>query len=95
MSKRRTVRVIVTGRVQGVGYRDWMSDVAERRSLHGWVCNRRDGTVEAVLAGARDDVDAVLALMRGGPGFARVDKVRIVEEDGTPPERGFAILPTA
>ncbi len=95
MSKRRTVRVIVSGRVQGVGYRDWTSDRAQRHSLHGWVRNLSDGTVEAVLAGATGDVDAVLAAMHDGPGFARVQKVRIVEEDGESPQPGFDILPTA
>ena len=49
----RTVHVMISGRVQGVGYRAWTAREAERRGLSGWVCNRRDGSVEAVFSGER------------------------------------------
>ena len=49
----RIIRAIVLGRVQGVGYRNWTERQALARGLHGWVRNRRDGTVEAVFAGTK------------------------------------------
>lgn len=67
--------VSIRGRVQGVGYRVWTADEARRRGLEGWVRNRRDGSVEAVLAGAKDVVADMLAACRRGPSSARVDAV--------------------
>ncbi len=87
-------RVRITGRVQGVGYRDWMVDEAMRLGVHGWVRNRRDGAVEALVAGEEAAVQALLLLCRRGPRLARVDDIA---EDfaETPPEPGFHRLPTA
>ena len=51
-------RVVVRGRVQGVGFRAFVEDEARQRRIAGWVRNRRDGAVEAVFAGSLDDVDA-------------------------------------
>ena len=61
------------GRVQGVGYRAFVEDAAARRGLHGWVRNRRDGSVEAVFSGAAAAVDAMIEACRKGPPSARVD----------------------
>ena len=66
------VRIIVEGRVQGVGFRAFVSDEAWRHNLRGWVRNRRDGSVEALLVGAREEIDAVIAACRQGPRLARV-----------------------
>ncbi|MBN8961545.1 MAG: acylphosphatase [Rhizobiales bacterium] len=67
--------VSIRGRVQGVGYRAWTADEARRRGLEGWVRNRRDGSVEAVFAGAENIVADMLAACRRGPSSARVDAV--------------------
>ncbi len=67
--------VSIRGRVQGVGYRAWTADEARRRGLEGWVRNRRDGSVEAVFAGAENIVADMLAACRRGPVSARVDAV--------------------
>lgn len=67
--------IIVRGRVQGVGYRAWLTGEAEARSLSGWARNRKDGTVEAVLSGPEDEVTALIAKCGYGPGMARVDAV--------------------
>jgi len=75
--------LIITGRVQGVGYRDALCVEAERQRIAGWVRNRRDGSVEAVLQGADADVDATIAWARRGPPAARVAEVRV----GPPPEQ--------
>jgi len=84
----------IFGRVQGVGYRDWLVEQAVRRDVHGWVRNRRDGSVEALLHGERACVAALVALCREGPPHA--DVTEIAENPGDPPaERGFRRLPTA
>jgi len=60
----------ISGRVQGVGFRYSMSEEAERLGVTGWVRNRRDGTVEAVIDGTPDAVEAVLAWKEGNFNFA-------------------------
>ena len=69
------VRVVISGRVQGVWYRGWTEDEAVRRGLSGWVRNNADGTVSALFVGPRDAVDDMLAACREGPLAARVDEV--------------------
>jgi len=69
--------VMVTGRVQGVGYRAWSGDQAILLGLQGWVRNRRDGSVEAVFAGPEDAVLQMIAMCRRGPPPARVDHVAV------------------
>ena len=71
----RQVRAVVSGRVQGVGFRDWTFREATARHLKGWVRNRRDGTVEAVFAGDDADIDTMLLALRQGPPSARVRTV--------------------
>jgi acylphosphatase len=67
--------VVIRGRVQGVGYRAWVERQASGRGLQGWVRNRRDGSVEALFAGAGDLVAEMAASCRHGPPSARVDDV--------------------
>jgi acylphosphatase len=69
--------LVVSGRVQGVGYRDALRDEAQKRSVTGWVRNRRDGSVEALVQGAPEGVDAVIAWARRGPSMARVTDLRV------------------
>jgi acylphosphatase len=71
-----TRHLIVTGRVQGVGYRDALRDEALRHGLTGWVRNRRDGSVEALLQGTPGGIDAAISWARRGPALARVTDVR-------------------
>lgn len=75
----------IAGRVQGVWYRAWMVGEAERLGLRGWVRNRRDGTVEALVIGAETALDALAELCRRGPPAARVDSVEDApaEDDGS------------
>ena len=88
-----SVNVRIRGRVQGVWYRGWTVDEAERRGLRGWVRNRRDGSVEAVLCGPAAAVDDMIAAFWSGPPAARVDAVdRAAVEAFT--GRGFVTLPT-
>ena len=71
--------LLISGRVQGVGFRYSMGEEAERLGATGWVRNRRDGTVEAAVDGAPEAVDALIAWARRGPPSAHVTDVRISE----------------
>lgn len=87
-----TVRVIVSGQVQGVGFRAACREAARARSVSGWVRNTDDARVEAVLVGARRDVDAVLEWCRSGPRAARVDAVDVQPfDDGGRLLSGFEV----
>jgi acylphosphatase len=92
--------VVVRGGVQGVGYRAFVEHEASRHGVEGWVCNRRDGSVEAVFAGAQEKVDAIIAACRRGPYAARVDALD--QREGSADELRlrapgdvFSVLPTA
>lgn len=73
------VSVIIRGRVQGVGYRYWLRQQANRVGVRGWVRNLDDGAVEAYLAGASERVDDLLALCWQGPAGARIDGIDVRE----------------
>ncbi|CAN1721299.1 Acylphosphatase [Hyphomicrobium sp. 1Nfss2.1] len=89
----RTVHIRVEGRVQGVGYRAFVERNAASLALRGWVRNRLDGSVEAVLQGPDAAVEEILALCRSGPPAARVDRVEILGE-GVGAFAGFEVRPT-
>ena len=88
MTKR--VRVLVSGSVQGVGFRWYCRDEAARRSVGGFVRNLPDGRVEAGFEGDPAAVDAMVSWCRDGPSWARVSDVEVIDE---PPlgEEGFVI----
>jgi acylphosphatase len=89
----RTVRIRIEGRVQGVAFRDWMDREARALNLTGWVRNRRDGSVEAVVCGDAALVEDMLQRCRQGPPAARVSNVAVLaEEDATYAD--FEIRPT-
>jgi acylphosphatase len=75
----RLVRLAIFGRVHGVGFRAFVEDEAVRRGLEGWVRNRRDGSVEALIAGDERRVDEMIAACRRGPSVARVDRIDVEE----------------
>jgi acylphosphatase len=74
-------RVIVHGRVQGVGFRLAVARSADSRAVRGWIRNRSDGTVEAVFEGAREQVESLVELCRKGPRGAAVARLEVVEEE--------------
>ena len=90
MAERARVRAIVSGSVQGVGFRYWASDEARRLGLAGFVANRADGTVETEAEGDRDAVDAYLTWLGHGPQWAEVSDVATSDIDVTN-EIGFRI----
>ena len=88
------LRVVISGRVQGVWFRGWAAGVARGYGLDGWIRNRRDGTVEAVFAGPAAAVDDMVRECRRGPPAARVVAVECFDyADPVPP--GFASLRSA
>jgi acylphosphatase len=87
----RTVRLIIEGRVQGVGYRAWTVHTARKLGLSGWVRNLKNGDVEAVAHGPRPGVDALIAACQAGPLMARVTSVNAenISRDSDIPEGRF------
>ncbi|HET9369044.1 MAG TPA: acylphosphatase [Vicinamibacterales bacterium] len=73
-------RYVITGRVQGVGYRFFVSEAARVEGLHGWVENRPDGAVEARVEGDRESVIRFERQLRRGPSHARVEEVQAFDE---------------
>ncbi|MES2257047.1 MAG: acylphosphatase [Pseudomonadota bacterium] len=88
-------RLIIEGRVQGVGYRASLAEEALALGLHGWVRNRRDGSVEACVEGNAPAIEAIILWAKRSPPAARVSNVSI-EDLGAQVSagRGFEILPT-
>jgi acylphosphatase len=78
-----TKHLIVTGRVQGVGFRNYMAFKARQFRIAGWVRNRHDGSVEAVIQGAKEDVEAMIVRAHRGPPNASVASVTISDAVGS------------
>ena len=74
-------RLVISGRVQGVGFRWFTSEAAQREGVTGWVRNLPDGRVEAFVEGEAEAVERVEAAIRRGPGGARVDDIFVDEEE--------------
>ncbi len=93
MTGRHTVRLRIEGRVQGVGYRAFVERVAAALNIDGWVRNRRDGGVEAVVSGDPADVETLIDRCRTGPTASRVDRIEVLPEAHAVPP-GFTVRPT-
>ena len=87
-------RLTITGRVQGVGYRDWAIHTGRRLGLTGWVRNRRDGAVEALIVGEEGAVGQMIEACRRGPPSARVQEIDVDPVDLDILPDGFTRLPT-
>ncbi len=88
-------RLTIRGRVQGVGYRHWAMTTGRRLGVTGWVRNRTDGSVEALIVGDDAAIGAMIDACRRGPAAARVDDVDIEPVDLDVLPEGFTLLPTA
>jgi acylphosphatase len=87
-----TKQLKIRGRVQGVGFRYAMCDVAQSMGLKGWVKNVSDGTVEAIVQGEKELVESIIDWTQKGPPGAHVEKVEI--SDGAGKFDDFDIHPT-
>jgi acylphosphatase len=97
---RAIIQVLITGSVQGVGYRAWVEEQAAACELEGWVRNRKDGSVEALFAGNAKAVADLVALCRHGPPSARVrdlvsESASEAHLDLRRPGERFSVLPAA
>jgi len=93
---RKTVRITVAGRVQGVGFRWFTQAEAERLGLSGWVRNRRDGSVEAEVVGPPERIDEFAGRLAVGPSSSNVTDVSVQPlPDADEIEAGFGIRRTA
>ena len=90
----RTVHVMITGIVQGVGYRAFVERQATSLGICGWVSNRKDGSVEAIFSGEASNVEAILIACRRGPRLAIIEEVRVTERSVDAELREFDVLPT-
>ena len=88
-----TKHLIISGRVQGVGFRYFTKKSAESLGVSGWVKNLRSGDVEAVLQGSSESVDEMMNRLEAGPTTARVDEIKELEDEPTAQNRvnGFNV----
>jgi acylphosphatase len=84
-------RFIVSGRVQGVGFRYFTQDAARREGINGYVTNRDDGTVEAVAEGEADAIERFERVLRRGPSKSRIEHVMVDEIEPAHGNSGFII----
>jgi acylphosphatase len=90
-----TVHMVICGRVQGVGFRESMRAVAQALDVRGWVRNRSDGTVEAILQGDEPSVEQLVAWSHNGPPGANVKSVNANLVEHAESFIAFSRLPTA
>jgi len=94
VSERTTYNVRLTGRVQGVCFRDWTKNQACQLQISGWVRNRRDGSVEALISGSPENIQQMLSVIKVGPSAAHVTSIRL-KLCSPPLDCGFKQLVTA
>jgi acylphosphatase len=87
-------RLIVTGRVQNVFYRAWFADQARSLGLDGWIRNRADGSVEAVVQGSQEMIETIVARAHQGSPASRVADVTVHDDAPAETLDGFAPRPT-
>lgn len=88
----KRIHIIVTGTVTGVGFRWWLKMEAEKKNIHGFVKNRTEDEVEAVLLGEDKNVDELIKLVRKGPSSARVENLNIQNYQKEYLRKSFDIL---
>ena len=91
--EQKTVRVLILGQVQRVGFRYWVIGQASSRGLHGWVRNHHTGEVEAVFSGPLVQIEDMITVCNQGPAAARVESIQRFPAEA-PTEDGFHSLPT-
>jgi len=69
--------LVISGKVQGVGFRYWLQRLAIEKNIYGWVKNKTSGNVEALIVGEKKEIQELIKLCEMGPGSAKIDYVRI------------------
>ncbi len=88
----KRIHIIITGTVTGVGFRWWLKMEAEKKNIHGFVKNRAEDEVEALLLGHDKDVEDVVRLCRRGPPSSRVENIKIEDYQQEYTKKSFDIL---
>ena len=88
----KKIHIIITGTVTGVGFRWWLKMEAEKKNIHGFVKNRAEDEVEALLLGHEKDVEDVVRLCRKGPSSSKVESIKIEDYQQEYTEKFFDIL---
>ncbi len=86
-----SLKIIISGKVQGVFFREFIKKAAEERSVVGWIRNRADGKVEGVLVGRKKALEQLIERCAGGPKKATVTKIELKEVDAQEHYQGFEI----
>ena len=84
--------LVILGKVQGVGFRYWMQDLAIKNNISGWVKNKMSGNVEALIVGQKKEIQELIKLCAIGPDSAIVDCVQINDYDKDYSKEGFDIF---
>ena len=87
--------LLISGNVQGVGFRNWLYTKAVKKSIYGWVKNKITGEVEALLIGKEEDVNNVIEQCKAGPTLSNVKKVTIKDYQAEYNSKSFDILSTS
>ncbi len=91
----KQVHLIITGFVQGIGFRQFIKRKARKLGLKGWIRNRTDGSVEAVVVGEKKDLGTIIAICKKGPPLAKVSNVVVKwEENPNQQFESFDVVPT-
>ena len=86
--------VVITGRVQGVGFRHWLYKAAVQKRINGWVKNKISGEVEALLIGNEVEINNLIKLCKKGPPFSKVTKIEVQNYQKEHLGKSFEIINT-
>ena len=86
--------LVISGKVQGVGFRHWLQNLAIQKNIFGWVKNKISGDVEALIIGKEEDVIDMIKICEKGPSLSLVNKVKIGEYRGEYLRKSFDIIKT-
>lgn len=90
MNDMRSIHIIISGIVQGVSFRSFTKSAADQLHIRGWVKNLPDGRVEALVIGAKKDIDAFIARLKTDPRASRVDNIEIQDQSAAGPKNKFS-----
>jgi len=84
--------IVITGKVQGIGFRYWLYKAAIQRNIDGWVRNKISGEVEALIIGNDKNVNGLIKLCEKGPTFSKVTKVKVQNYQKEYSKKSFDII---